>query len=60
MAYEEEMLVDCISSARENTAMEGVSDKSIANYCDCALDLIVDKKKDVRDSGYECAVKNFG
>ena len=41
-AYELDILVDCISSARENTAIEGASEASIANYCDCALDLIVD------------------
>ena len=58
-AYEQDMLLDCISSASENTSIEGVSDSSIENYCDCALDLIVDQKKDVRESGYECAVKNF-
>ena len=58
-AYEQDMLLDCISSARENTSIEGVSDSSIENYCDCALELIVDERKDVRDSGYECAVKNF-
>ena len=58
-AYEQDMLVDCISSARENTSIEGVSDSSIENYCDCALDLIVDQRKDVRESGYECALNNF-
>ena len=58
-SYEKEMLVDCISSASKNTSIEGVSESSIENYCDCALDLIVDQNKDVRESGYECAVKNF-
>ena len=58
-AYEQDMLVDCISSARENTAIEGASEGSIANYCDCALNLIVDQQQDVRDSGYKCAVQNF-
>ena len=58
-AYEQDMLEDCISSASENTSIEGVSVRSIENYCDCALDLIIDQGKDVRESGYECAVKNF-
>ena len=59
-AYEQEQLSDCISSAQENTSIEGVSVNSIKNYCDCALNLIIDKNKDVRESGYECAIKNFG
>ncbi len=53
------MLVDCISSAKGNPSIEGASESSIENYCDCALDLIVDQSKDVRESGYECAVMNF-
>ncbi len=58
-SYEQEMLVDCISSAKGNPSIEGASESSIENYCDCALDLIVDQSKDVRESGYECAVMNF-
>ena len=59
-AYEAEQLVDCISSAKQNPSIAGVSESSIENYCDCALDLIVDQGKEVRSSGYECAVSNFG
>tara|TARA_B100001250_G_C19224727_1_gene539527 strand:+ start:167 stop:421 length:255 start_codon:yes stop_codon:yes gene_type:complete len=58
-AYEAEQLVDCISSANKNSALDGVPKSSIESYCDCALELIVDKGKDVRESGYECAVSNF-
>ncbi|WP_036901886.1 MULTISPECIES: hypothetical protein [Prochlorococcus] len=58
-AYEKEQLVDCIASAKENIAIKGVSENSIENYCDCALELIVDKNKNVQESGYECAVKSF-
>ena len=60
IAYDQEQLADCISSAKGNTSIEGVSESSIENYCDCALDLIVDQGKDVRESGYECAIKSFG
>ena len=60
MAYEQAQLEDCMLSASENSAIKGVSDSSIENYCDSALDLIVDQKKDVRESGYECAIRNFG
>ncbi len=59
-AYEQDQLADCIFSAKENSALKGVSEVSIENYCSCALDLIVDQGKDIRDSGYECAIKNFG
>ena len=58
-AYQEDMLLDCISSAKENTSLEGISQRSIENYCDCALELIVDQSKDVQESAYKCAVKNF-
>ena len=58
-AYEQEQLADCIFSARENSALKDISESSIENYCSCALDLIVDQGKDIRDSGYECAIKNF-
>lgn len=58
-AYEKIQLDDCISSARGNASIEGVSESSIKKYCDCALDLIVDQRQDVRESGYECALKSF-
>ncbi len=59
-AYEPDQLAECIASARENPSIEGVSERSIQDYCECALDLIVDLNQDVRESGYECAVKSFG
>ena len=59
-AYEKDQLADCISSSRENISIKGVSESSIEKYCDCALDLIVDQQKDIRESGYECAIKSFG
>ena len=36
-----------------------LSKASITNYCDCALKAIIDENKDIRESGYECAQKNF-
>ena len=50
---------DCISSALSNPATESVSKNLITNYCDCALKAIIDEKKEIRESGYECAIKNF-
>ena len=58
-AYEQNQLADCISSAKENSSIEGVSEISIEKYCDCALELIVDQGKEIRQSGHECAIKNF-
>ena len=59
IAYPQDQLMDCVSSAKENPSLEGVSITSIENYCDCALELIVDGAKSPRDSGYECALKHF-
>ncbi len=59
MAYPQEQLKDCISSASMNTSIEGTSIESIEKYCDCALKLIVDEGQDIRNSGYECATKYF-
>ena len=58
-SYPESQMNDCIASALSNPATESISEKLITNYCDCALKAIIDEKKDIRDSGYECALKNF-
>ena len=50
---------DCISSALSNPATKVIPEISITNYCDCALKAIIDEKKNIRESGYECAQKNF-
>ena len=59
LAYPQDQLTDCISSAQRNPNVEEVSLNSIENYCDCALKLIGDEGKEVRESGYECASKHF-
>ena len=58
-SYPEIQMDDCISSALSNPATKSISRSSITNYCDCALKAIIDEKKDIRESGYECALKNF-
>ena len=58
-SYPESQMEDCISSALRNPATESISKELIRNYCDCALKSIIDEKKDIRDSGYNCALKNF-
>ena len=58
-AYPESQMADCVSSALSNPATKSISKSSITNYCDCALKSIIDEKKDIRESGYDCAQKNF-
>tara|TARA_B100001250_G_C19195873_1_gene527228 strand:- start:4 stop:240 length:237 start_codon:yes stop_codon:yes gene_type:complete len=58
-SYPESKLDDCISRALENPTTKSNTKDSIINYCDCALKRIIDEKKDIRQSGYQCALKNF-
>ena len=58
-SYPESQMDDCVSSALSNPATKSISKISITNYCDCALKAIIDENKDIRESGYECAQKNF-
>ncbi|MBW3042033.1 hypothetical protein [Prochlorococcus marinus] len=58
-SYPESQMEDCISSALSNPATKSISKDLITNYCDCALKAIFDENKDIRESGYECAKKNF-
>ncbi len=58
-SYPESQMDDCVSSALSNPATQSISENAITNYCDCALRAIIDENKDIRESGYECAQKNF-
>ena len=58
-SYPESKMKECISSALTNPATNSFSKNSIKNYCDCALKSIVDQNKDIRESGYKCAQRNF-
>ena len=58
-SYPESQMKDCISSALNNPATKSISTTSITNYCDCALKSIIDESKSIRESGYDCAKKNF-
>ena len=58
-SYPESQMDDCVSTALSNPATKYISKVAIRNYCDCALKAIIDENKDIRDSGYECAQKNF-
>ena len=58
-SYPETELEACLKSALSNPATKMISNDAITNYCDCALKAIIDEKKDIRESGYDCAQKNF-
>tara|TARA_Y100000766_G_C18860355_1_gene582895 strand:+ start:798 stop:1034 length:237 start_codon:yes stop_codon:yes gene_type:complete len=58
-SYPQSQMIDCVSSALSNPATKSISKIAITNYCDCALKAIIDENKDIRESGYECAKKNF-
>ena len=58
-SYPESQMSDCVSSALSNPATKSISKIAIKNYCDCALKAIIDENQDIRESGYECAQKNF-
>ena len=58
-SYPQSQMSDCISSALSNPATKSISKIAITNYCDCALKAIIDEHKDIKESGYECAQKNF-
>ena len=58
-AYPDSQMRDCVSSALSNPSTKSISKASITNYCDCALKAIIDENKDIKESGYECAQKNF-
>ena len=58
-SYPDSQMLDCVSSALSNPATKSISKDSITNYCDCALTAIIDENKDIKESGYKCAQKNF-
>ncbi len=58
-SYPESQMNDCVVSALSNPATKSISKDAITNYCDCALKAIIDENKDIRESGYDCATKNF-
>ena len=58
-SYPQSQMDDCIKSALSNPATQSIPKNEIANYCDCALKAIIDENKNIRESGYDCAQKNF-
>tara|TARA_B100001250_G_C19667642_1_gene730003 strand:- start:137 stop:373 length:237 start_codon:yes stop_codon:yes gene_type:complete len=58
-SYPESQMNECVSSSLNNPSIKLISKNAITNYCDCFLKETIDAKKNIRDSGYECALKNF-
>tara|TARA_Y100001968_G_C19301322_1_gene689210 strand:+ start:198 stop:434 length:237 start_codon:yes stop_codon:yes gene_type:complete len=58
-SYPESQIEDCVSSALSNPATKSIPEYSIKKYCDCALIAIIDEKRELREAGYQCAMKYF-
>ena len=57
--YPKDHLKECILGVKQSPIVLGVPERSIENFCDCALTSIIDEGKDDRASGMECAAKSF-
>ena len=58
-AYPQSQLKECILGSRQSPIVLGTPIKSIENYCDCVLELIVDKGREPKDSTNLCGSKFF-
>ena len=59
LAYPQDQLQQCILSSKQSPIILGTPEKSIADFCDCSLKLIVDERQEGEISVNECAVKYF-
>ena len=58
-AYPEDQLKECIMGSKQNPIILGVPEDSIRNYCNCALELIVDEGQGVKESANQCGSRYF-
>ena len=58
-SYPESQMGECISNALNNPATKSIPQNKLKKYCHCALTSIFDENKDIRESGYECALISF-
>mgnify|MGYP007063344294 CR=1 FL=1 len=58
-AYPQSQLNECILGSKQSPIILGVPAKSIENYCDCVLTLIVDKGSDAKESAKSCGLEYF-
>ncbi len=59
IAYPLDQFNECVRSSESNKSILGVSQESIADFCDCALEKIIDEGKKVESSANECAKRSF-
>ena len=59
IAYPQDALSECITSAKSNSVLTGVADSSIEDFCDCSLKSIIDKGLPTIKTAKECAQKAF-
>lgn len=57
--YPQDQLRQCVLGSKQNPILLGVPESSIENYCDCVLNLIIDEKKEARESANKCGLKYF-
>ncbi len=58
-AYPQAQLKECILGVKRNPIILGAPESSISNWCDCALQLIVDQEKDDVESAKQCGKQFF-
>ena len=59
LAYPQDQLKKCVLSTKQSPIILGAPERSIEQYCDCALTLIVDEQKEAQSSINQCALSNF-
>ncbi len=59
LAYSPDQLQECILGVKQNPIVLGVPEDEIVDFCNCALESIVDQDKDDRATGIECTAKSF-
>ncbi len=59
IAYPQDQLQECILSAKANPSILGTPEKTIEDFCDCALTAILDDGKDADSSANQCVRKHF-
>lgn len=59
MAYPQNQLQECILSAKANPSILGTPERTIEDFCDCALKAILDEGQDADYSANQCVRKHF-
>ena len=59
-AYPESQFKECLLGVKRSPIILGVPEQSIENFCDCALEKIIDQGIDDKTAGIDCTSKSFG